>query len=84
MYARLAFAVVAHVDPDILIIDEILAVGDAAFTQKCMRFLHRFKENGTLLFVSHDTASVTHLCDRVMWLDNGVSSGNWPNKGCLS
>ncbi|MDX1411296.1 MAG: ABC transporter ATP-binding protein [Nitrospirales bacterium] len=72
MFARLAFAVVAHVDPDILIIDEILAVGDAAFTQKCMRFLHRFRDNGTLLFVSHNIASVTHLCNRVLWLDNGV------------
>lgn len=72
MYARLAFSLVAHVDADILIIDEILAVGDAAFTQKCMRFLHQFREKGTLLFVSHDTASVINLCDRVVWLDNGV------------
>lgn len=72
MYARLAFSLVAHVDADILIIDEILAVGDAAFTQKCMRFLHQFREKGTLLFVSHDTASVTNLCNRVVWLDNGV------------
>lgn len=72
MYARLAFSVVAHVDADILIIDEILAVGDAAFTQKCMRFLHRFREKGTLLFVSHDTASVINLCNRVVWLDNGA------------
>lgn len=72
MYARLAFSLVAHVDADILIIDEILAVGDAAFTQKCMRFLHRFREEGTLLFVSHDVASVTNLCNRVVWLDNGT------------
>lgn len=71
MYARLAFAVAAHVDADILIIDEILAVGDAAFTQRCMRYIHRFKERGTLLFVSHDMASVTALCDRVVWLDRG-------------
>lgn len=71
MYARLAFAVAAHVDADILIVDEILAVGDAAFTQKCMRFIHRFRQNGTLLFVSHDTGSVTSLCDRAIWLDRG-------------
>lgn len=71
MYARLAFAVAAHVDADILIIDEILAVGDAAFTQRCMRYIHRFKERGTLLFVSHDMASITALCDRVVWLDRG-------------
>lgn len=71
MYARLAFAVAAHVDADILIVDEILAVGDAAFTQKCMRFIHRFKEHGTILFVSHDTSSVNALCDRAVWMENG-------------
>lgn len=71
MYARLAFAVAAHVDADILIVDEILAVGDAAFTQKCMRFIHRFKEHGTILFVSHDTGSVNALCDRAIWMENG-------------
>lgn len=71
MYARLAFAVAAHVDADILIIDEILSVGDAAFTQKCMRFIHEFKKNGTIFFVSHDSGAVVSLCDRVIWLDNG-------------
>ena len=71
MYARLAFAVVAHVDADILVIDEILAVGDAAFTQKCMRFIHRFKERGTLFFVSHDINQVGALCDTAVWLDGG-------------
>ncbi|MDR3564473.1 MAG: ABC transporter ATP-binding protein [Negativicutes bacterium] len=71
MYARLAFAVAAHVDADILIVDEILAVGDAAFTQKCMRFIRAFKERGTLFLVSHDTAQIVNLCDRVAWLDSG-------------
>lgn len=71
MYARLAFAVAAHVDADILIIDEILSVGDAAFTQKCMRFINRFKEHGTILFVTHDTAAAVKLCDRVLWMENG-------------
>ncbi|MFL7906005.1 ABC transporter ATP-binding protein [Azospirillum argentinense] len=71
MYARLAFAVAAHVDADILIVDEILAVGDAAFTQKCMRFIHKFRETGTLFFVSHDTSQVVSLCDRAVWLENG-------------
>lgn len=71
MYARLAFAVAAHVDADILIVDEILAVGDAAFTQKCMRYIHKFRETGTLFFVSHDTAQVVSLCDRAVWLDSG-------------
>ncbi|WP_185985347.1 ABC transporter ATP-binding protein [Aureimonas mangrovi] len=71
MYARLAFAVAAHVDADILIVDEILAVGDAAFTQKCMRYIHDFKKRGTILFVSHDTGSVNALCDRAIWMENG-------------
>jgi lipopolysaccharide transport system ATP-binding protein len=71
MFVRLAFAVIAHVDADILVIDEALAVGDAAFGQKCMRFLRTFRENGTILFVSHDTAAVVGLCDRAIWLDGG-------------
>lgn len=71
MVVRLAFAVIAHVDADILVIDEALAVGDAYFVQKCMRFLRRFCEQGTLLFVSHDTSSVVGLCDRAIWLDKG-------------
>ncbi|MBI1779549.1 MAG: ABC transporter ATP-binding protein [Proteobacteria bacterium] len=71
MYTRLAFAVVAHVDADLLIIDEVLAVGDAFFQQKCMRFLRSFQERGAILFVSHDTAAVTALCGRALWLDRG-------------
>ena len=71
MVVRLAFAVIAHVDADILIVDEALAVGDAVFTQKCMRFIRAFKENGTLLFVSHDMAAVQNLCDRSIWLNEG-------------
>jgi len=72
MVMRLAFSVIAHVDADILIIDEALSVGDAFFTQKCMRFLREFKERGTLLFVSHDGASITGMCDRTIWLDQGA------------
>lgn len=71
MYVRLAFAVIAHVDADILVIDEALAVGDAVFTQKCMRFLRKFKERGTLVFVSHDMGSVLNLCERAIWLHGG-------------
>ncbi len=67
MYVRLAFAVIANVDADILVIDEALAVGDAFFTQKCMRFIRDFKSrNGTILFVSHDLASVINICDRAL------------------
>ncbi|MGH8076071.1 MAG: ABC transporter ATP-binding protein [Lysobacter sp.] len=71
MAVRLAFAVIAHVDADVLVIDEALAVGDAVFTQKCMRFLRRFKEHGTILFVSHDVGSVVSLCSQAVWLDQG-------------
>lgn len=74
MMVRLAFAVIAHVDADILVIDEALAVGDAFFTQKCMRFLRKFMENGTVLFVSHDTSAVINLCQRAVWLDKGQST----------
>jgi lipopolysaccharide transport system ATP-binding protein len=71
MMVRLAFAVIAHVDADILIIDEALAVGDAFFTQKCMRFLRAFMKTGTILFVSHDTAAVRSLCNHAIWLEKG-------------
>lgn len=71
MMLRLAFAVIAHVDADILIVDEALAVGDAFFVQKCMRFLRRFMETGTVLFVSHDSSVVTNLCNHAIWLEKG-------------
>ena len=71
MFVRLAFAVIAHVDADILVVDEALAVGDAYFTQKCMRFLHRFMAQGTVLFVSHDIAAVKALAKRSVWLEGG-------------
>jgi lipopolysaccharide transport system ATP-binding protein len=71
MGMRLAFAVVAHVDADVLIIDEALSVGDVFFTQKCMRYLRNFISKGTVLFVSHDMGAVRGLCDRVIWLEGG-------------
>jgi len=71
MMVRLAFAVMAHVDADILVVDEALAVGDAFFTQKCMRFLRNFMENGTVLFVSHDTGIIKALCNYSMCLEKG-------------
>lgn len=71
MYVRLAFAVIAYVDADVLVIDEALAVGDIFFTQKCMRFLRDFAQKGTLIFVTHDTASVMSLCSTAIWLDQG-------------
>jgi len=75
MVMRLAFAVVAHVDADILIVDEALAVGDAFFVQKCMRFIREFQKNNTLLFVTHDTSTVTSLCQDALWLHHGEVRG---------
>lgn len=71
MHVRLAFAVIANIDADVLVIDEALSVGDAFFQQKCMRFLRDFKEKGTLIFVSHDCSAVINLCDRALWLNQG-------------
>ena len=71
MVVRLAFAVIAHVDADILVIDEALAVGDAFFTQKCMHFLREFMKKGTILFVSHDTGSIKNLCSYALWFEKG-------------
>lgn len=72
MYMRLAFAVATEVDPDILVIDEILAVGDAPFQQKCFERLQRFRKSGkTTLLVSHSTQQILDCCDRVLLLDNG-------------
>ncbi len=73
MVMRLAFAVIAHVDADILIVDEALAVGDFFFVQKCLRWLATFMEHGTLLLVSHEGATVTRLCQRALWLDHGAA-----------
>lgn len=74
MMVRLAFAVIAHVDADILVVDEALAVGDAFFTQKCMRFLRNFMKTGTVLFVSHDTGAVVNLCSKAILLNRGLVS----------
>lgn len=73
MYMRLAFSVAINVDPDILLIDEILAVGDAAFQKKCFNKFLEFKDvNKSIIIVSHDNTSIKKLCDYVAWLDNGV------------
>ena len=83
MSLRLAFAVIAHVDADILIIDEALSVGDAFFTQKCMRFLRGFMETGTVLFVSHDTNAMVNLCDRALLMKNGRIFQSGPPKDVI-
>jgi ABC-type polysaccharide/polyol phosphate transport system ATPase subunit len=72
MLMRLAFAIAIHVDPDILIVDEVLAVGDQAFQAKCFDRIRRFKAEGkTLLFVSHATQLVREICGRGLWLEHG-------------
>lgn len=71
MIARLGFSVVAHLDPDILLIDEILAVGDAKFQKKCMDKMTAFKKKGvTIIFVSHSPNDISQICSRVIWFDN--------------
>jgi lipopolysaccharide transport system ATP-binding protein len=73
MYVRLAFAVAAHLEPEILIVDEVLAVGDAEFQKKCLGKMHDVagREGRTVLFVSHNLDSIQRLCSRVLWLDSG-------------
>ena len=72
MYMRLAFAVAINVDADILLIDEILSVGDAGFRQKCYEKMQEIKEKGTtIVLVSHSTDQVEELCDRCYWINNG-------------
>lgn len=71
MYVRLAFAVAVNVSSDILVVDEALSVGDARFQQKCMAKIREFCQTGTVIFVSHDTAAVTELCSRAIWIESG-------------
>ncbi|EHK89642.1 ABC transporter ATP-binding protein [Aggregatibacter actinomycetemcomitans] len=72
MYARLGFSIATIVKPEILIIDEVLAVGDAAFQEKCKKRMTEMLENGTtLLFVSHSVDQVKELCQKAIWLDKG-------------
>ncbi|HBY94677.1 MAG TPA: ABC transporter ATP-binding protein [Chloroflexi bacterium] len=78
MQMRLAFAVAAHIEPELLLIDEVLAVGDAAFQRKCLDRIAQFKSMGcTILLVSHDTTLIRQLCDEALWLRSGqlVASG---------
>ena len=82
MYVRLAFAVAAHLEPEILIVDEVLAVGDAAFQKKCLGKMDDVAGDGrTVLFVSHNMAAVAGLCSRTIVLDQGkvVADGDPEN-----
>jgi lipopolysaccharide transport system ATP-binding protein len=76
MYVRLAFAVAAHLEPEILIVDEVLAVGDVGFQKKCLARMERTAESGrTILFVSHSMAAVKTLCNKAMYLNRGAVAG---------
>ena len=79
MYVRLAFAVAAHLDPEILLVDEVLAVGDAQFQKKCLGKMQEAGSNGrTVIFVSHNMAAIQQLCNKCIWLDKGklIKSGS--------
>jgi ABC-type polysaccharide/polyol phosphate transport system ATPase subunit len=76
MYMRLGFAVAIHVDPDVLLVDEVLAVGDEGFTHKCLDKFAEFKRRGrTILFVTHALGMVERFCDEALWLDSGRMRG---------
>ncbi len=79
MQLRLAFAVAAHIDPEVLLVDEVLAVGDLAFQRKCMDRIARFKSGGTtIVLVSHDISAIRQFCDEVIWLRHGKIAAHGP------
>ncbi|MGI8973762.1 MAG: ABC transporter ATP-binding protein [Gaiella sp.] len=85
MYVRLAFAVAAHLDPEVLIIDEVLTVGDYEFQQRCMGRIEDISSSGrTVLFVSHDMQSITRLCSRAYWLQGGMVVSEGPSEEVVS
>jgi lipopolysaccharide transport system ATP-binding protein len=84
MAARLAFAVCAHADANILIVDEALSVGDEAFGAKCDVFIRDFAKRGTILVVSHDLEMLKSLCDRAIWIEEGRVKGIGPAKEVIA
>jgi lipopolysaccharide transport system ATP-binding protein len=85
MYLRLAFAVAAHLEPEILIVDEVLAVGDASFQKKCLNKMQEVGKTGrTVLFVSHNLSAITSLCERAIWLHEGKLTQDGPSHQVVS
>jgi lipopolysaccharide transport system ATP-binding protein len=85
MRLRLGFAVAAHLDPDVLIVDEVLAVGDAGFQKKCLSVMEDLRKGGrTVLFVSHNMAAVENLCSRGIWIDAGRVREDGPTRDVIS
>ena len=84
MYVRLGFAVAIHTDPDVLLVDEVLAVGDQAFQQKCMERIYQLRQNGvSIMLVSHNLSDVARMCDRAIWLQDGESHLEGPAMGVV-
>jgi lipopolysaccharide transport system ATP-binding protein len=84
MYVRLAFAVAAHLEPEILLIDEVLAVGDLAFQKKCLGKMDDIaKEGRTVLFVSHNMSAIRNLCERTFWIDDGKIKKTGPTDNII-
>jgi lipopolysaccharide transport system ATP-binding protein len=85
MYVRLAFAVAAHLEPEILLVDEVLAVGDMEFRRKCLGKMQGVSEQGrTVLFVSHDMGNIANLCARTVWMDGGTVRAVGPTKDVIA
>jgi lipopolysaccharide transport system ATP-binding protein len=79
MVMRLAFSIASHVDPDVLIVDEALSVGDISFQQRCIERMYEFRRQGvTIVFVSHDPSRIRELCDEVVWLRGGTVAAHGP------
>jgi ABC-type polysaccharide/polyol phosphate transport system ATPase subunit len=85
MYARLAFAVAVHVDPDVLLVDEVLSVGDASFQDRSMRRMLEFRDQGraAVVFVSHNLAAIELMCQRAVWLERGSACASGPTSDVL-
>jgi lipopolysaccharide transport system ATP-binding protein len=85
MYVRLAFAVAAHLEPEILLVDEVLAVGDLEFQRKCLGKMSEVSKGGrTIVFISHQMGQVRRLCERVIWVDHGVIKKDGPTLDVVS
>jgi ABC-type polysaccharide/polyol phosphate transport system ATPase subunit len=85
MYVRLGFSIAAHLDPDILLLDEVLAVGDAGFQEKCLQRIRELERAGkTIIFISHDLSAVERLCDRVLLLQQGEIIADGPPRQVIA
>jgi ABC-type polysaccharide/polyol phosphate transport system ATPase subunit len=85
MYMRLGFAVAVHLDPDVLLVDEVLAVGDEYFQHKCFAKIAEFKKAGkTIVLVSHDLGTVGRLCERAVWLERGIARSYGPTRDVIA